>query len=371
MKNKIKILVLHPPLYPVNYQFYNLLGKVVDLNLWQFGEYPSDHPSWNYNELKKLNSNIKLKVLGKGSDSLKNQFEVFKYTKELKELKPDIVLSVAFWMPSLYISLIRNIFGFKFLILTDAIKETEKNNSILRNLIRKIICKNTDAFISASNLTSEFIVTLDKKAKIYLSTQTVDISSWNKEINKLEEKDYLKKEFLIDENKIIMLGVGNYIQKKNWIPVINSLKNFDNLLFLLVGDGEEREKYKQLIKNEQLEKQVILVGRKSGLELKKYFKISDFMIFPSLYDQFGFVVAEALASDLPVLCTKNAGAESLIIEGYNGFKFNINEDLKNHLEKIILHLDTLKENTYISIENKTLENKTSEFEQIFIEVLKK
>jgi glycosyltransferase involved in cell wall biosynthesis len=41
-----------------------------------------------------------------------------------------------------------------------------------------------------------------------------------------------------------MLGVGNYIHKKNWITVINAIKKFDNLLFLLVGDGEEREKYK-------------------------------------------------------------------------------------------------------------------------------
>ena len=312
-----------------------------------------------------LGTIINLKVLGSGSDSLKNQLHIFKHYRELKELNPDIVLSIAFWIPSLYISLIKKKFNFKFFILTNAIKETEKNNSKLRNLIRKIICKNTDAFISASNLTSEFINTLDKNAKIHLSIQTSDITSWKKEFDRLEEKDYLKKELLIDENKIIMLGVGNYIHKKNWIKVINSLKNFDNLLFLLVGDGEEREKYELLIKNERLEKRIILVGRKSGLELKKYFKISDFMIFPSLYDQFGFVVAEALASNLPVLCTKNAGSESLIIDGFNGFKFDINDEVDIHLEKIISNLDKLKRNAYSSIEDKTLEYRAEEFFHIF------
>jgi hypothetical protein len=126
MNDKIKILVLHPPRYPVNYQFYNLLGKIVDLHIWQFGEYPSDHPSWHYNELKKLNTNINITVLGSGKDSIKNQFNIFNYSKDLKKLNPDIVLSVAFWMPSLYISLIKNILSFKFVILTDAIEETEK-----------------------------------------------------------------------------------------------------------------------------------------------------------------------------------------------------------------------------------------------------
>lgn len=43
------------------------------------------------------------------------------------------------------------------------------------------------------------------------------------------------------------------------------------------------------------------------------------LVFPTLYDGFGSVVAEALAHGLPVMTTRNAGAAELITEGVNGF----------------------------------------------------
>ncbi|NOT55741.1 MAG: glycosyltransferase family 4 protein [Deltaproteobacteria bacterium] len=43
------------------------------------------------------------------------------------------------------------------------------------------------------------------------------------------------------------------------------------------------------------------------------------LVFPTLYDGFGSVVAEALAHGLPVITTRNAGAAELITEGINGF----------------------------------------------------
>jgi hypothetical protein len=92
------------------------------------------------------------------------------------------------------------------------------------------------------------------------------------------------------------------------------------------------------------------------------------MIFPSLYDQFGFCSSRSISFKLTCLCTTNAGAESLIVDGFNGFRFDINDRLEIHW-KIISNLDKLKEN--LSIENKTLENKISEFKQIFTKVLEK
>lgn len=368
---KMKVLVLHPPMYPVNYEFYNLLGRKADVTVWQFGEYPSDHPHWDYSSLKKLNTTINFKIIGKGSDSLKNQLYVFRYTIEIKKLNPDIVLSIAFWIPSLYSSLLKHILKFKLIILTNAIFETEKNASSFRKIIRKIISINTDAFISASNLTSKFIKTINNNANVFLSVQTTDVSQWRKEFNKTRGIHTLKEELLINDSTVLMLGVGNYINKKNWITVFDALKRIDNIVFLLVGDGEDREKYENIIEINNLKEKVILVGRKSNLELKEYFKVSDFLIFPSLYDQFGFVVAEALSSGLPVICTKKAGSEVLIKEGYNGYKYEKDENLLETINLMIINFKRLKENAYESIKDKTLENRVNEFYYIFKKVLSK
>lgn len=368
---KINVLVLHPPMYPVNYEFYNLLGKVVDLTVWQFGEYPSDHPNWSYNSLKYLNTNMKFKIIGNGSDSIKNQLHIFKHLTVLKDLNPDIVLSIAFWVPSLLMSFLKKQLNFKFIILTNAIYETEKNSSYFKKLIRKIIVKNTNYIISASNLTSNFIKSIDKNASIFLSIQTIDVNAWHNEFNKLDSKEKIKEKFSVDNSKIIMLGVGNYIKKKNWISVFEALKKIDNILFLLVGDGEERNLYNNIIKSNQLEKKVILVGKKSGKELKEYYKVSDFLVFPSLYDQFGFVVPEALASDLPVICTDRAGSEVLLHDGYNGYLFDEDTELLTTINLMIKNFNILNRNTFTSIKNITLENRVKEFYQIFSEVIEK
>lgn len=58
------------------------------------------------------------------------------------------------------------------------------------------------------------------------------------------------------------------------------------------------------------------VARERVLEA---FRQADLLVFPTLCDGFGLVVAEALSQGLPVLTTRQAGAADLIREGENGF----------------------------------------------------
>ena len=51
-------------------------------------------------------------------------------------------------------------------------------------------------------------------------------------------------------------------------------------------------------------------------------KAADAFVFPTLQDQFGYVVIEALASGLPVICSKKAGVSSIIENGKNGYLVN-------------------------------------------------
>jgi UDP-glucose:(heptosyl)LPS alpha-1,3-glucosyltransferase len=46
---------------------------------------------------------------------------------------------------------------------------------------------------------------------------------------------------------------------------------------------------------------------------------ADLFVYPSAYDTFGMVVAEAMACGLPVVIGKNIGAAEWIRDGENGF----------------------------------------------------
>jgi glycosyltransferase involved in cell wall biosynthesis len=43
------------------------------------------------------------------------------------------------------------------------------------------------------------------------------------------------------------------------------------------------------------------------------------LVHPSLSEGFGYVVAEAMASGLPVIVTKNTGSADLVVDGRNGY----------------------------------------------------
>jgi glycosyltransferase involved in cell wall biosynthesis len=43
------------------------------------------------------------------------------------------------------------------------------------------------------------------------------------------------------------------------------------------------------------------------------------LVLPSVCDGFGMVVTEAMAQAIPVICSRNAGASQLVVEGVNGF----------------------------------------------------
>lgn len=364
----MKVVFLHPPLYPVNYQFCNFLGKHVELVVYQYGNSPSDHPQWTNEHLASLKNNFKIKIFGSGIDSIKNQFN-YKILTELNKDKPDIVISVAFWFPSLFAVLLKSILNFKFIIVTDAIKITENKNSVLREKIRKYIASKTDRFISSSELTSSYLKEITMNNNINLSIQTIDVNTWKKEISQLENKDYLKEKLLLPKDKTIILGVGNFYYKKNWLSAIKSMINVEEAVLILIGSGEEKVDYLNFIKQESLENKVIILDRKEKNELKEYFKTSDLFILPSILETFGFVVVEALASGLPVLCSKYTGASSLIINSYNGIIIDSKEDFSIDIKNAINNLEYMRPNAYKSIENLTLENRADEFYSIFKDVL--
>ncbi|NGY37404.1 glycosyltransferase family 4 protein [Flavobacterium sp. XN-5] len=360
----MKVVVLHPPLYPVNYDFYNHLGSLVDLIVLQFGEYPSDHVDWTAESLTYKRKSFELVVIGNGSDSFRNQLN-FSFLTHIRKFKPDIVLSIAFWIPSILIALLKRTLKCKFIILTNAILATEKDTSYLRKLLRQITLQKTDCVISASQLSTDFLNSINKNLNIRLSKQTIDVFQWTKDINSIPDKKQLRKTLKLPENKIVFLGVGNFSYKKNWMSAISLLEKRNDSILVLIGDGAEKDKYIAYIKENNLGDKVILVPVKEGLGLKAYYKAADVFILPSLYEQYGFVVVEALICRLPVLCSKNVGASCLIEDGYNGYLIDPLKGFGEAANDIIKNYKMISSNCYLSVKDMTLENRAQEFHEIF------
>jgi glycosyltransferase involved in cell wall biosynthesis len=60
-------------------------------------------------------------------------------------------------------------------------------------------------------------------------------------------------------------------------------------------------------------------GRVSPEIIRAAMRRASVLVLPSVCDGFGMVVTEAMAQGLPVICSSNAGASLLVVEGKNGF----------------------------------------------------
>lgn len=59
-------------------------------------------------------------------------------------------------------------------------------------------------------------------------------------------------------------------------------------------------------------------GMRTGVDLATHYASADLFLFPSLTETYGNVVAEAMASGLPVVAYRSAAAAELIVHCYNG-----------------------------------------------------
>jgi glycosyltransferase involved in cell wall biosynthesis len=85
-----------------------------------------------------------------------------------------------------------------------------------------------------------------------------------------------------------------------------------NALFTIVGDGPERSKLEEDVKQNNLLGSVEFIPRLPQNTLFELYRSHDLFLFPSLHDSGGFVVLEALSHGLPVVCLDLGGPKDIV-----------------------------------------------------------
>jgi glycosyltransferase involved in cell wall biosynthesis len=84
---------------------------------------------------------------------------------------------------------------------------------------------------------------------------------------------------------------------------------------IMIGDihERERERFAARIRALELDHAVVLPGPLTDrLELSRYYQLSNVVLFPSQYEQFGIVAIEAVASGRPLLGTPVGIMQTLV-----------------------------------------------------------
>lgn len=138
----------------------------------------------------------------------------------------------------------------------------------------------------------------------------------------VEERHSLKTKLKIKEEDFVFVFVGRLVSDKGINELIEAFtklyKETKKSKLLLVGAGEPKhdplkEHTLEIIKNHP---GILSVGFQA--DVRKYFSISDALVFPSYREGFPNVVMQAGAMELPSIVTDINGCNEIIVNGQNG-----------------------------------------------------
>lgn len=166
---------------------------------------------------------------------------------------------------------------------------------------------------------------------------------------------------LINDSTFKFISIGGLIERKRMDLTIESFikvfKNNDKVSLTIFGEGPERPKLEELIKENKMEERITLMGMQSRKDISEYLKESDCFVLASQAETFGVVYIEALACGVPVIGTKCGGPESFVDKN-NGILIPTNK--QEALEEAMIYM-------YQNIDKYQRENISSQTNELFSE----
>lgn len=119
----------------------------------------------------------------------------------------------------------------------------------------------------------------------------------------------------LPENAWIVGNVGRLHYDKDQTTLIRgfhkALPNLPrNSLLVIIGSGPLESALKKLVASLNIEKHVLLTGNIT--EAKKYFKAFDIFALTSDHEPFGMVLLEAMAAEIPLICSDSGGGAEIV-----------------------------------------------------------
>lgn len=144
---------------------------------------------------------------------------------------------------------------------------------------------------------------------------------------------------LKDDSTIHVISVGTLYWIKNQLMTIEAVCAIHDMGYrinlTLLGDGEDREKIEETIKNNHAENYIFTHGSKKNVE--DYLKGSDIYVSASKTEGLPLSILEAMACGLPIVATNAGGTKDIVHNGENGFLVKVDDarELQDALLKII------------------------------------
>ena len=122
--------------------------------------------------------------------------------------------------------------------------------------------------------------------------------------------------------KRVILSVGYLIPRKAHKYVVMAmaklLKAHPNIVYVIIGKGDEERPLQGLVKEMGLQDAVEFIGQVPHRDVMAYLATCDIFALPSWDESFGVVYVEAMAHGRPVVACRGEGIQDVIADGETG-----------------------------------------------------
>ncbi|MBI5997585.1 glycosyltransferase [Clostridium perfringens] len=276
-------------------------------------------------KLEAKNNNINIFNCGTNSyRSIKHFFWLIKYKDKYDVIHSHLSYS------QYYVALIRLLDKNKKLITTEHSTFNERRKYKIFKVIEKWLYSAYDNIVVINNDNKASMIKWQSSIsdKIIVISNGIDVKKFiNGKKERINEGILIKNK---KSQKILM--VAAFRKEKNHEIIVNAMNKLDdNKVLILVGTGPEEyiNNIKCLIDKNGINSRVFLLGERTDVE--DIMKCCDLFVLPSRWEGFGLVVAEAMASGLPVVASNVQGVREVV--GDCGLLFE-NENIQDLIGKI-------------------------------------
>ena len=142
----------------------------------------------------------------------------------------------------------------------------------------------------------------------------------------VDDLDTLRGRFAAPDEQLVIL-VGRLVYEKGFQLALEALppiiERLGNVRFLVAGSGTHEAELKRQAAELGLLEHGTFLGWIGDDVLHSLYRIADLCVVPSLYEPFGFVALEAMASDCPCIVADTGGLSEVVPGGDRvGLRFN-------------------------------------------------
>lgn len=250
-------------------------------------------------------------------------------------------------------------------------KAAPLKNWILYYPVEKMLSRNCDYIVTINREDFSRARKFHCKNVRYIPGVGVDLTKIkNIKIDKSEKR----KSIGIPSDKILILSVGEMIERKNHEVIIRALGKLKdpNIYYAIAGKGPLKEYLENLAKKMCIEDRVLFLGFRT--DIYELYHIADISAFPSKIEGLGLAGIEAMAAGIPIVSSNVHGILDYVVDGETGYAVAPNdvEGFANAIKKLADNSElrvAMKDKCIKAVEPFDLKNALKAMWDIYKEIL--